>query len=244
MAKENFADRFKKKDKTSKEDVKDDKKENPFQKAKNKTSKEDSKDTKKENPFQKKDKEDTDAADKDDPSKKKAPDKAKNKVNFEPTTNEDVIYIMSGDVSDINEHMDIVEEFLGEDLTSVQRDRKGLIFNRYRSKIDASRKRSLNRQASLGTLKQRAKRQVVNKMKKRLLNKRGVAFATATASDKNRVERILKKRKQIVDRLVNTSIKNVRQLQKNRLSHKNESIETDGDLVEAFNNVYDSIVKE
>lgn len=186
-------------------------------------------------------------------SKKKAPDKVKDKIDFEPETNDTdaqdvheqemiLDFVLEEDRSDLEEeHIQEILNSLNEELSKAQRVKKGLIMKRYKSKIKNSRKRQMKRRANIKVLQKRAKRQAISNMKKIIA--KGRDLNKASASEKNRIERLVKRRKKLVDRMSKRLVNSKRSQDAKRLQRN--SVEMTGNsLVETFDIFYNTLKKE
>lgn len=179
---------------------------------------------------------------KDDEKTKKAPEAANNTVDLTPEIDESQVTeeLLDGDLSDLEEHAENIRLCL-EDLNAAQRNQKKLVMRRYKSKIKNARKRALARRATTGVAKQRARRMAISSVKQKMY--KGGNYQKAPASEKNRIERVVRRRKAIIDRLSNKLIRNVRANERKRL--QNNSVELTGSqLTEFFNTVYDVVEKD
>jgi hypothetical protein len=182
--------------------------------------------------------------------KKKVPEKAKNEINFEPETEEDMMsedeiiiaMVLEGDFSDIEEdHIKPILEELKEALSVTQRMKKRMVMKRYKSKIKIGRKRSMKRRANRKTLQKRAKRQAIGNVKKFL--SKGRNLKKASASEKNRLERMVKGRKKLIDRMSRKLVNKKREAERKRF--QKNSFEMSGTtLTETFDAFYNTLTKE
>lgn len=165
------------------------------------------------------------------PPKEKSPPnggieiKDKVKVDFEPVLKEmlgeAVEEFLEGDFTDLEEHTELLEEFInefqliGEDLSAAQRTKKRLMFRRYKSKIKIARARSMKRRATTKKITHRARTSAILNMKRRFAGGRNPAGLSV--SEKNRVERMVKRRKNAITRSTRKLVRVKRQLERQRL---------------------------
>ena len=153
-------------------------------------------------------------------------DKLKNEENdkLDPDDNgldETLAFILDYDMELDEEVESIIKEFyeeinqLDEALTIGQRVKKRQVMRRYRSRIQISRKRSLRRRATAGTLQKRARRSAISMVKKKYANKR--PLNTLSYSERGRLERIVKSRKGAVARSTRRLVRVKRQQERQRL---------------------------
>lgn len=184
--------------------------------------------------------------DKDDKKNKKAPPKAKNEIDLEPETTDDngqkiaEEYVLEGDFSDINELEDILKS-MHEDLSVAQRLQKRRVMKRYKSKIKIARKRAMKRKANRKVLTKRARRQAVTNVKKFIA--KGRNLKDASASEKNRIERMVKRRKNMVTRLTRRLINTKRADERKRFQKSSQDFHGQ-ELVEIFNTLYNTVTEE
>jgi len=178
---------------------------------------------------------------------KKKLSKAKNEIDFEPETKDDVaesemyvMYVMEGDLSDIDEHADLLTA-MHEALSVTQRLKKRQVMRRFKGKMKTARKRSRKRKANLKVIKKRARRQAITNVKK-ILSK-GRNLKKASASEKNRIERMAKRRGAFVNRLSKRLVIQKRRDETKRFQKNSESFSGDN-LMETFNTLYDNLNKE
>lgn len=188
---------------------------------------------------------------------KSTPEKAKNEVDFEPVVDEsplsvnpnqkeEIDYViewaLDGDYSDIEELSPILDEMC-EAYSVSQRMHKRQVMRRYKNKIKVARVRAERRRANTSTLRKRAKVSVVKKYKARFFGGSYQQYQKASASQKNNIERLIKRRKAVIMRSTNRMINAKRQQDRRRLQ-RNSTEFTGNELIETFNNLYNSLIKE
>jgi hypothetical protein len=110
------------------------------------------------------------------------------------------------------------EEVLEEGLSRMERIRRKQRFARTKSKREMRTKIALKKTSSMPVLNTRAKRLAINMIKKRMLKKDP---SKASVQEKERVEKFIKSRPQVVQRLAKRLVPRVRQVEKARLrGHK------------------------
>ncbi|PCJ96832.1 MAG: hypothetical protein COA52_01075 [Hyphomicrobiales bacterium] len=168
----------------------------------------------------------------------KIPEKAKNSIDFTPTTDEQSIveYALDGDLSDMNEHIEALKELL-EDLSVTQRLKKKRVMKKFKAKIKVARRKSMRRRANTKTINKRARRQAISNVKKFLT--KGKSLKNASASEKNRIERMVKKRKGLIDRSARKLRIGTRKKERARFQ-KSDVTFTGNELVETFDVFYKS----
>lgn len=109
------------------------------------------------------------------------------------------------------------EETLNEILSRVERIRAKIRFHRSSAKRQRRVKIALSRKSSSATINNRARKMAIKTMKMRLAKK---PLNKLSVGEKERIERIMKSRRKIVDRLALRMTQRVRAIEKNRLSRK------------------------
>lgn len=113
------------------------------------------------------------------------------------------------------EHLKESEE-INEVLSRAERIRAKARFARTKTKREIKVKLALRKQSSTKTLVTRARRLAVNTLKAKLAKK---PVAQMSVLDKERVERLLSKRKALIDRLAMKMLPRVKKIEKERLHH-------------------------
>lgn len=114
-------------------------------------------------------------------------------------------------------HHDLTEELLTEVLSRVERIRAKMRFARSETKREFKAKLALKHASNTSTLNKRARRLAVSMMKAKLTKK---TAANMTVSDKERAERIIEKRKAVINRLAMKLLPRIKKIEKDRLTHK------------------------
>ena len=122
------------------------------------------------------------------------------------------------EVEDEEEEKSVNEEALNEVLSRIERMRAKVRLKRTQGVRTRKMKIALRTSSSTGKINKRARRLAVKLMKKRLL--RGRDASKISVGEKERIERIIQKRKPIIGRLAMKLAPRVRSIEKARLSHK------------------------
>lgn len=149
--------------------------------------------------------------------------KDKVKVNLSPKydINEDLEEIFEGDMSDIDEHTELVEQYqreledIGEDLSFTTRLKRRALMRRFKQRLKISRERSISRRATIDRITSRARKSAINTLKAKFSG--GKKIGELSNSEKNRVERMVHQRKNSVIRLTRKLIRKKRELERDRL---------------------------
>jgi hypothetical protein len=103
------------------------------------------------------------------------------------------------------------------EISRMERIRRKQRFARTQSKREVRVKLALNRTSNQSTINKRSRKLAISMIKKRMLRKDP---SLATTQEKERVEKFIQSRKEIVDRLARRVAPRVRQIEKNRLQGK------------------------
>lgn len=121
------------------------------------------------------------------------------------------------DEDEEDEDKKLKEEALMEVLSRAERIRARVRFARTKTKRERRAQIALKRYSDNKTVNRRARRLAVKLMKKRLL--RGRDLNTLSVGEKERIERVIQKRKQVVGRVAMKLVPRIRKIEKARLSH-------------------------
>lgn len=128
----------------------------------------------------------------------------------------ELILVDSETGEEINEEAIINTEILSEVMSRIERMKAKIRFARTEPKRERRMQIALKRRSDTKTLNKRARRVAIDLMKQRIMRK---PAAQLTVSEKERVERILSKRKAAIDRLAMKLAPRVRKIETDRLSH-------------------------
>lgn len=109
------------------------------------------------------------------------------------------------------------EQAILEVLSRTERMRAKVRFAKSKSKREVKASIALKSHAPAKKVNQRARRLAIKLMKKRML--RGRDYAKISVGEKERIERVITKRKQVIDRVALKLIPRIRNVEKARLSH-------------------------
>lgn len=115
------------------------------------------------------------------------------------------------------EEKELDEEALMEVLSRIERMKAKFRIRRTKAKRERATKIALKRYSNTKTVNKRSRRLAVKLMKKRLL--RGRDPSKISVAEKERVEKVIQNRKQIINRLAMRLAPRVRKIEKARLSH-------------------------
>lgn len=159
--------------------------------------------------------------------------KKKTEVDFNPTI-EEVIAHFEEEYGELSaEEIGIIEE----ELSHAARLKKKVKMKRFKTKIKRARDRSSRRRANTKVLEKRARRTAISAMKKKFA--KGKDLKKASASEKNRIERMVKTRKKIIDRATKVGIRDKRSQERQRLSASERFEGTP--IIETLNTIYDTL---
>ena len=108
-------------------------------------------------------------------------------------------------------------ELVSEVLSRSERLRAKARFARSKSKRERKTKIALKRYSPAPVINSRARKLAIKLMKKRLV--RGRDLSKLSVGEKERIERVIEKRKKIINRLAMRLVPRIRQIEKSRLSH-------------------------
>jgi hypothetical protein len=120
--------------------------------------------------------------------------------------------VIEDDLSD-----DLKEGELNEVLSRVERLKARVRFARTAAKRQRKAKIALRKHSNSATLNKRARRLAVNTMKTKL--SKGKPLSSLSVPEKERIERIIQKRKSMVNRLAMKLTPRVKKIEQNRLAH-------------------------
>ena len=155
-------------------------------------------------------------------------DKEMDKMADEIDTEEDILDVYddkelaiiddeTGEHIDDVEDKEVKEEALNEVLSRIERMKAKTRFAKTKAKRERKARIALKSRSSNDTINKRARRLAVQLMKQRLARK---PLAQLSVGEKERLERIVKKRKVIVNRLAMKLAPRVRKIENTRLAHK------------------------
>ena len=120
--------------------------------------------------------------------------------------------------TETGEHVsDLKEETLNEVLSRMERIKAKARFARSQSKRERRIQVALKTRSSSSKINQRARKLAINLLKQKLAKK---PLANLTVSEKERIERVVQKRKAVINRLAMKLVGRIRNIEDARLSHK------------------------
>lgn len=120
---------------------------------------------------------------------------------------------------DTGEHIaDLKEEVILEVLSRAERIRAKMRFARTQAKRERRTAIALKTRSNTATLNKRARRLAIETMKKRLAKK---PLEKLSVGEKERIEAIIARRKNIIDRIAMRLVPRVKKIETDRLTHKN-----------------------
>lgn len=118
----------------------------------------------------------------------------------------------------VDEGLDEAElESLNEVLSRMERIRSRLRMAKNKTKMQQKLKIALHKRSSTDTLKHRARRLAIKSLAQKIAKK---PLNMLSTSEKERIERIVARRKRSLDRISMKLVPHVRQVEKDRLSHR------------------------
>lgn len=117
----------------------------------------------------------------------------------------------------IEDEEGVNEETLNEVLSRAERMRAKVRFAKTKAKRERRVMIALHRRSDSKTLNKRARRMAVNMMKTRIAKK---PLNTLSVGEKERIERIIQRRKEVINRIAMKMTPRIRKIEQDRLSHK------------------------
>lgn len=121
------------------------------------------------------------------------------------------------ELEETDEEKSMNEQAIMEVLSRIERMKAKMRIRRTKAKRERATKIALKRYSGTATINKRARRLAVKLMKKRLL--RGRDATKISVGEKERVERVIQRRKKIIGRLAMRLAPRVRKIEKARMSH-------------------------
>jgi len=140
--------------------------------------------------------------------------KGMNDDDFMDAYDDDELYIIDDETGEVLHHMK--EEVMMEVLSRAERVRAKIRFSRSETKRERKTRVALKTRSSTTTINKRARRLAVNMMKQRLAKK---PLSQLSIGEKERIEAIIARRKQVIDRIAMKMVPRVRKVENDRLVH-------------------------
>jgi nicotinic acid mononucleotide adenylyltransferase len=130
---------------------------------------------------------------------------------------DDEFIIIDEEGNEVEIQVPVSEEALMEVLSKMERMKARLRMAKYAPKLTAKRKIAMRTHSDSKKINKRARKLAVGLIKKKLL--KGRDPASLSTSERERIERVIEKRKPIINRLAMKLTSKVRKTEKDRLSH-------------------------
>jgi len=130
---------------------------------------------------------------------------------------DDEIELVDSDTGEVIEHDEVKEELVSEVLSRSERLRAKVRFAQSSSKRKRAIKISLRSRSSTDKINTRARKLAISMMKQRIAKK---PLSTLSVGEKERLEKIIQRRKKIVDRIAMKLTSRIRKIENDRLDHK------------------------
>jgi nicotinic acid mononucleotide adenylyltransferase len=130
---------------------------------------------------------------------------------------DDEFIIIDEEGNEVEIQVPVSEEALMEVLSKMERMKARLRMAKYTPKLTAKRKIAMRTHSDSKKINKRARKLAVGLIKKKLL--KGRDPASLSTSERERIERVIEKRKPIINRLAMKLTSKVRKTEKDRLSH-------------------------
>ena len=126
---------------------------------------------------------------------------------------------------------------LGEVLDREQRRKRALTMRRYKSKIVQARKRSMKKPPTKEKLLNRARKQAINIIRKKVAANKNASYSELDATQKMLIDKKVAKRKKVIDRIAKRMLNKVRQADLARRQGKKLSVNEQFEaLLESYDN--------
>jgi len=133
---------------------------------------------------------------------------------------EDELHIIDAETGEKIEHeKGVNEEALNEVLSKMERIKAKFRMSKYAPKLARKRMIALRQHSDSKKINHRARHLAVNLLKKKLL--KGRSISTASVGEKERMERMISKKKVFLNRAAMKLVPRIKKLEQTRLSHKN-----------------------
>lgn len=126
--------------------------------------------------------------------------------------------IIDEDGNEVVIEEDVNDEALNEVLSKMERIKAKLRMAKYEPKLTAKREIAMKKHSDSHTINKRSRHLAVNLIKKKLL--KGRDPSSLSSAEHERIDRVIEKKKKLIDRLALKLTSRVRQTEKQRLSHK------------------------
>lgn len=114
-------------------------------------------------------------------------------------------------------HDDELVHIVTEHITRMERIHKALVFRRSEPMRERAKKMALKRTSSPEKIQHKARKAAIELIKEKIAHKK---LATMTVEEKERLEDMIAKRKDLVDRLARKLVPKIREIEKDRLYHQ------------------------
>ena len=142
------------------------------------------------------------------------------------------IYDMVRGGMKIAEMMESIE--LDEAMIIQQRRQRSLTMRKYKGKIAAAKKRMSKKKASMGKLKQRARKAAIKIIRKKVAGKKGAVYDTLNPAEKMQIDKKVDKKRGAIEKIAKRLLPQVRKNELTRLSNLNKESFNFDDEFETF----------
>lgn len=129
------------------------------------------------------------------------------------------LFVIDSETGEEHKEHAVNEEALNEVLSRMERIKAKLRFAKTKAKREHALMLALKRHSDSKKINKRARTLAIHILKKKLM--RGQDPAHVSLSDKERIERIVEKKKKVIDRMAMKLTSRIRKIEQTRLSHKN-----------------------
>ena len=133
------------------------------------------------------------------------------------------IYSMVRNGMKLNEELE-AQGLLNEVLDIAQRRARAITMRKFKSKIAMARKRMMNRPATMEKIKKRAQKKALSIVKAKVAGKKGADYSNLSVAEKQIIDKKVKKRKALIQRLAKKLVPKVRMADRAKLSGKKKKV--------------------
>jgi len=129
------------------------------------------------------------------------------------------------------------EEFLDEALSLTQRRRKAMVMRRFRPKLKRMKRWISIKKAPEKNIQQRARKAAIRAVRKRVAGRKGEQYSSLSAADKSLIDKRVKQRQHIVDRLAKRLLPTTRKAELVRLTKMRSKKEEFNYFLESYSKI-------
>lgn len=132
---------------------------------------------------------------------------------------EDELHVINAETGEkLPETKAVKEDVLNEVLSKIERIKAKLRMAKYASKIEVKRMLALKHYSSSAQVNKRARKMAIHVLRKKIL--KGQDYEHMSTSERERIDKIIEKKAKVLGRMAMKLVPKIRQLERDRLSHK------------------------